>query len=98
MGRGRIQPEAGPGASVSFGLLFGSSVDDDTDGVCGDVTRASQGQRRSVAPCQALPHQLSPPKRPAVLSAHAFSMSSLQQHRSSRSLVRVRLHRFHLQL
>ena len=72
MSRGRIQPEAGPGASVSFGLLFGSSVDDDTDGVCADVTRASQGQRRSLAPCQALPHQLRPPRRPVMLQPIAL--------------------------
>ena len=97
-GWGHIQPEAGPGASVSFSLLLGSSVDDDTDGVCAEVSPASPGQRRSHAPCQALPHQLRPLRRPFMLPAYAVSVSYLQQHRSGRSLARVRLHRLHLQL
>ena len=78
-GWGHIQPEAGPGASVSFSLLLGSSVDDDTDRVCGDVTRASQGQRRSVPPCQAMPHQLRPLKHPVMLPASVPPCSSIDQ-------------------
>ena len=87
MGRGGIQPEAGPDASVSFGLLFGLSVDDDTDGVCGDVIRASQSQSSSVAPCQTLSHQLRALRRPVMLSASVAPCSSL---------VRVRLYLLYL--
>ena len=62
-------------------LLFGSSADYDSDRVCADsLSQVIPGRRRSVAPCQAMPYQLSPPKRPVVLSASVPpSCSSIDQ-------------------